>query len=288
MASLISIGQVIDSSIEHYRKHFKELLAIVLWIVVAAIPSIVGKILAPIGDNAEAGAGDWISFSLSLAGSILGVIVGVWVYAAVVLAINSQASGAKTDLKKISKASWKVFWPYLGLTITLAAIFLGIALIVAPGAALLFVSSVREAAAGSTVLAALGTPLFFIGGIISLVLLAKYSIELAFAPFLLLLEGRSITAAVKGSIALVRGRWWSTFFRFVIPKLIYFLLVFVLSLVIFTALELVMRLLSDSSPVSVLLIYTFSLFLSNLLTALLTPLLITNDFYLYKSLRETR
>jgi hypothetical protein len=288
MASLISIGQVIDSSLEHYRKHFRELLAILLWIVVASVPSIVGKILAPIGDNAEAGAGDWISFALSMGGSILSVVVGIWVYAALVLAINNQAEGKKTDLKKISKAGWKVFWPYLGLTIALAAIFVGIALITAPGFALLFISAVRDAAANSSVLAALGAPLFFIGGFISLILLAKYSIQLAFAPFLLLLEGQGIVASIKGSLALVRGRWWGTFFRFVLPKIIYFLLAFVVSLIVFTALEVAMRLLSANSPVLVLLLYTFSLLLSNLLTALLTPLLIGNDFYLYKSLKATR
>lgn len=288
MVSLISVGQVIDLSLEYYRKHFKTILAIVLWMVVASVPVIIGKIITPLGNNAAMGADDWLSLTLSLGGSLLSVVVGIWVYAAVILAMNAQDRTGRTDLKKISQAGWKVFWPYLGLTITLAAIFIGIALITAPGFALLFISSVKTAAANSSVLSAIGTPLFFIGGIISLVLLAKYSIQLAFAPFMLLLEGHGILAAIQNSSALVAGRWWPTLFRFAIPKMIYFLLAFVVSLVVFSALELLMHFLSGGATWVLVIVYAFSLLISNLLTALITPLIIATDFYLYKSLKDTR
>jgi hypothetical protein len=130
--------------------------------------------------------------------------------------------------------------------------------------------------------------LLLIGAALALGLIAKYSIELAFAPFILLLGKQGVVASIKGSIALVKGRWWATCLRFVVPKLVYSLLVFVVSFVIFKALEILIALVSSSSSVGTLVIYTFSLLLSVFFSVIATPLIIATDYYLYDSLRKTR
>ena len=285
MATLISVGQVLDQSLEHCRKHYKELLAITLWMVVASIPSIIGKLLAPTGGDPALTAGDWLSFSFSMVGVLLATIISIWAYAALVLTVAEQASGKKLNLKNIYRQSWKLFLPYVLLTICLTAIIIGIALLAAPGIALLMIGSGTNAPAALT---AIGTPLLLIGAALALGLIAKYSIELAFAPFILLLGKQGVVASIKGSIALVKGRWWATCLRFVVPKLVYSLIVFVVSFVSFKALEILIALVSSSSGIGTLVIYTFSLLLSVFFSVIATPLIIATDYYLYDSLRKTR
>ncbi len=285
MTSLISVGQVLDHSLEHCRRHFKELLAITLWVVVAAIPSVVGKLLAPNGGNETLTGGDWLSFAMSLIGIIVVMIVSIWMYATLVYAVADQAAGRDYNLKQLQRRGWQAFTAYLILTLTLAAIVFGIALITVPGYVLLFLSANNNTPA---FIGAIGTPTFLIGLVITLFLLAKYSVQLAFAPYVLLLERKNISEAIKGSSALVTGRWWSTFWRFAMPKLIYFIVLFVLSFITFTAFELLLALIMNHSGFGTLLIYTLSLFVSVFLSAIITPLIVTTDYYLYDSLRKTR
>ncbi len=285
MASLISVGQVLDHSLEHGRKHFKELLAITLWLVIASIPSIMGKLLAPSGGDATLTGGDWLSFTLSLGGFILVTMISLWLSATLVIAIADQASSRATKLKQIYRQGWKAFWSYVLLTMLLAIIIVGIVLIAVPGYVLLLMGAEDGA---SVTLTAVGTPMFFGGAAIALILLVKYSVQLAFAPYSLLLEKKSPLEAIKHSVLLVRGRWWSTLVRFALPKLVYFLALFVITFIVGNMLRLLIELVSASSNLGALLIYTVSLLVSVFLSAIITPLIIATDYYLYDSLRKTR
>lgn len=286
MASLISVGQVLDLSLEHCRKHYKSLLAITLWMVVAATPSVIGKILSPSGGDASVLNGaDWVTFALSLLGTLLIAIVSVWAYAVLVLTVADQANGKRLNFRQMYKQGWQKFWPYVALTILLALIVVGIALLAAPGFILIFMSSLSDTHAN---LATIGVPLFFIGALAAILLLAKYAVELAFAPYILLLEKQGPIQAIKNSSQLVRGRWWATLARFAIPKLLYFLVFFVVSFVVFKAISLLLAILVTTSAAATLLVYIFSLFLSVFLSAIVTPVIIATDYYLYDSLRKTR
>lgn len=284
MASLITVGQVLDSSFEHCKKHYQELIAITLWMVVASIPSVVGKLIAPGGDDSALSSGDWLSFGLSLFGAILVVVVSVWMYAALILAIADQANNKRTSLSKIYTQAWKQFIPYALLTFLVALIIAAMALIAAPGYILLIASGVTNL---NGTLAVLGAPLFFVGASLALFLIIKYSIELAFAPFNLLLEKQGVVESIKNSLKLVKGRWWAVFARFVLPKLVYLLLILVITMVVFTAIGILMGILVDTSPVVVFLIYAFSLLLRVFLSTIITPLIIATDYFLYDSLRKT-
>ncbi len=285
MASLISVGQVLDHSLEHGRKHFKEILAIILWLVIASIPLIIGILLAPSGGDQTLTGGDWLSFILSLGGSILVIIVSLWLSATLVIAIADQASGRATKLKQIYRQGWKAFWSYVYLLILLTVIIIGSVLIAVPGYVLLLMGAEDGA---SVTLTAVGTPMFFGGAAIALILLVKYSVQLAFAPYSLLLEKKSPLEAIKHSASLVKGRWWSTLVRFALPRLVYFIALFIISSVVGNALRLLIELVSTSSNLGVLIIYTISLLASVFLSALITPLIIASDYYLYDSLRKTR
>lgn len=287
MASLISVGQVFDHSLEHVRRHFKELLALVLWMVAAAIPSIVGKLLAPTGGDINLNAGDWLTLGLSLFGAILTAVVSIWATASLIILVANQVNRQKYQMKQVYAQGWKLFFPYLGLAITLSAIVIGIAALCVPGLILLILVD-STSSATATALGVAGLPLFLAGALAAILLLVKYSIHIAFAPYFLILEGAGIFKSIGLSSDLVKGRWWSTAARYVLPKLVYFLVLFIISFVSFYALEILMALSSTSSSLMTLLFYTLSLFLSILLSVVLTPLIIVTDYYLYTSLKETR
>ena len=285
MASLISIGQVLDHSLEHGRKHYKELLAIVLWMVVASIPTIAGKLVALSENNSALTSGDWLSFSLTLLGVVLVTVVRFWMYATLTLTIADQAAGRRVNLKDTSRQGWKVFWRYVILTLALGLIMLGVTLLAAPGLLMLLIGSSDSA---SSLWSGLGMPLLFIGGLAAMFLIIKLTVELAFAPFLLLLEKRSVKDSITGSLALVRGRWWPTLLRFAIPKIVYFIGFAIVSFIVFKAIALLMAILAANSQIGVLLVYTGALFLSVFLSVIVTPFIVATDYYLYDSLRKTR
>ena len=285
MATLISIGQVLDHSLEHCRKHYKELLAIVLWMVAASVPTVASKLVALTDTDQALTNGDWLSFSLALLGALLAGVVSFWMYATLTSAIADQAANKRINLSQLYHAGWNVFWKYLGLTILIGLIFLGLSLMTLPGLILLLIGA---SPAVSSVFSGLGLPLLFIGGLASLAMVIKLTVQLAFSPFILLLEKRSIIDSITGSMALVRGRWWATLLRFAIPKIIYFLAFFVIGFVVFQAIALLMTVLSTSSQAAVMIIYTLTLFLSVLLSVIVVPFIVATDYYLYDSLQKTR
>src|SRR5690242_5565039 len=113
MSSLLSIGQLIDRSLDHYRHHFKELLAVSLWILVAYVPWIAGKLLAVYGSGTSVptSATDWISFGLQMFGVIATLVAGIWTFIALVLATEEQAKRGQANLSLIGKQSWQLFLP---------------------------------------------------------------------------------------------------------------------------------------------------------------------------------
>lgn len=284
MSSLISLGQVIDKTIAHYKKHFVELLSITAWIVIASVPAAVAKLLQPYVVGTEATPLHVFTIVLNNVGALLVGVVSVWVLLTIIIAIGEQASGATRDLKAQGKKAWKLFFSYVWVSILMALI---VAVILIPpflGIALVLIDNVRGTA---TALSSIGGILLLVGTLISFILLVKYTIQYGFAPYSLVLDNAKGVKALKHSAELVSGRWWSTFFRFVIPKLIYALVVFVLNFVLLAALAIILVI-----TVSDITIYqgvgnaTWML-LSSIVTALSIPLIAVTDFYIYDSLRST-
>ncbi|MFZ2681525.1 MAG: hypothetical protein WAZ14_00260 [Patescibacteria group bacterium] len=285
MASLISIGQILDQSLEHGKKYSKELLAILLWIVIAAIPSIISRLIAPSDATDRLNTGDWISFGLSLSGLIITGVVSVWAYAVFILAVDSQMAKRKTDLKALYQHGWKIFWKYLALTISLVGVVIAAALPAILGVVITILGSTDNAPG---FLAAIGVPLLLIGCPISIFLIMKYVVLFAFAPYLMVLEKKSLTNSFKESAKLVKGRWLAVAMRFIVPKLVFFLVMYLITAVVTMALSLLLGTTATMSGLLTLIVYAFSLLISVFLSIVTTPLIITTDYLLYDSLKKTR
>ncbi len=285
MTKLISLGQLLDTSLELYKKYWREFLGISLWLVAAFIPGLVGSLLVPLGNN-QGGLADWLSFSFSIAGAIIVAVVSAWIIISVILIASTRTKGQTPDLSAISKKSWQLFLPYVMASIIVLGIILGLALLPVPGLALMIFTQTQTQP--SFFLLALGALLFFVGGIAATVFLIKLTIELGFVPYALALDNARGIQTVKQSIALVKGRWWATFFRFVIPKLIYMFVIVLINFIVPAALSLLAVLAAPNSTILTKIIFVVAYLFTVTVSAASTPLIVVTDFVLYDSLRKTR
>ncbi|MFA5946380.1 MAG: hypothetical protein WC802_05785 [Patescibacteria group bacterium] len=287
MASLISLGQVIDKTIFHYKKHFLELVSITAWIVVAAVPAALAKLLAPFaqGTGTETTTPQLLLSLLNDAGAILLGVVSAWALITVIIAVSEEASGAPRDIKARSKKAWKLFFSYLWISILLVLISSVILIPPVAGFALVFIDTLRGT---TTVLSSVGGVLMLFGTLVSFILLVRYTIQYGFAPYSLILDDKRGTKALKHSSDLVTGRWWATFFRFVLPKVLYSLVVIVLNFVLLAALAIFLMIVLGETLTTQGVGNAVWFLLSTAITALMVPLIAVTDYHIYDSLRSSR
>jgi hypothetical protein len=285
MASLISLGQVIDKTLVHYKKHFVELLSITAWMVVASVPAALAKLLQPFTAGTALTPLHLLTIALNDLGAVLLGVVSAWALLTVIIAIQEEASGAAADVKARARRSWKLFLPYVWVSILLALVFAAILLPPVLGFILLAIDFARNT---STMLTTIGFVLFIFGSIVSFILLVKYSIQFGFAPYSLVLDGERGMKALTHSSDLVKGRWWATFFRFVLPKLLYSLVIVVVNVVLFAALAILLVILIGDGQLFEGIGNATWLLLGSAISALTVPLIAVTDYYIYDSLRSAR
>lgn len=285
MASLISLGQIIDKTMAHYKKHFVELLSITAWIVIASVPAAIAKFLQPYTAGTELTPLHIFTIALNDLGALLIGVVSVWALLSMIIAISEQASGTARDQKTQGKKAWKLFFSYIWVSILVALVVAAILVPPIFGFVLILIDGFRGA---STVLSSIGGILLLVGALVSFILLVKYSIQYGFAPYSLVLDQEHGVKALQHSASLVSGRWWDAFFRFVIPKVIYTLVVFVLNFLLLAALAIILLVIFGNSTLYQSLGGATWMIISSVITALYIPLIAVTDFYIYDSLRSTR
>lgn len=285
MASLISLGQIIDKTIAHYKKHFVELFSISAWIAVASVPAAVSKLLDPYVTNTPATPLHIFAIILKDFGGLLIIMVSAWVLLSTILAVSEQAAGGTPNPKTRALRAWKLFFPYAWLFILTLLVIAVILIPPALGVGLILIDGLRGTA---SILSSLGGILILVGTLFSFVFLVKYSIKFGFSPYSLVLENKRGVQALKHSSSLVAGRWWEVFYRFVVPKVLFSLVLFLLNILLLAALAVLLVLLISDLTLYQGLGNAAWLVLSSLVTAVSLPLFAVTDFYIYDSLRNTR
>lgn len=286
MANLISLGRLIDTSFEVYKKYWKEFLGISLWLLIASLPRLVGNLLMPLGAGPAVTFGDWLSFTFSLLGSLILAVVSIWVIISLIQVAEARVHGKVPDFKAISRRSWKLFFHYVFVSILVLGVIIASSLLAAPGIILLIISSSQATA--SSGLTAFGTLLFFAGGLASFILIIKFSLELGLAQYALVVDDKRGVQAIRTSFSLVKGRWWATFVRYVAPKLLYLFVIVILNFLIPAALSLVVVLLAPTSIFLAKCVYVVAYLFTVSLSAVSTPLIVATDYILYDSLRNSK
>lgn len=283
MKPLLSLGTLIDTSFEHYKKHLPSILGTTLWLLAAAIPSAIGIALSQEGNALNATT--WLSFGFNILGGIVGVLASIHISVALIASLREQRQGKITDPRVFLKKAFSLDLSYIWATI-LKSIFIAIIPLVPLIISIIaFVFALRSDS-GMLVnilsVIAFATILLALGGAV------KFSIHYNFVPYATVLDGKRGMESLKTSAALVKGRWWVTFWRIFLPKALYTLIFVVILGVTLWATGLVGIALSQGSFFIAKLFALTNFFISTVINAFLIPILLLNDYYVYENLRETK
>lgn len=283
MKPLLSLGTLIDTSFEHYKKHLPSILGTTLWLLAAAIPSAIGIALSQEGDVVNATT--WLSFGLNILGGIIGVLASIHISVALIASLREQKQGKITDPRVFLKKAFTLDLSYIWATI-LKSIFVAIIpLIPLIISIIAFVFALRS---DSGMLVNILAVIAFAAILLALGGAVKFSIHYNFVPYATVLDGKRGMESLRTSAALVKGRWWVTFWRIFLPKALYTLIFVVILAASLWATGLVGIALSQGSFFIAKLFALTNFFISTVINAFLIPILLLNDYYVYENLRETK
>jgi len=283
MKSLLSLGALIDTSFEHYKKHLPSILGTTFWLLAAAIPSAIGIALSQDGNAVNATT--WMSFALNALGGIFTVLASIHISVALLASLREQKQGKITDPRVFLKKAFSLDLSYIWATI-LKSIFVAIIplipLLISISAFVFALRSESGMLVNVLAIVAFITILLALGGAL------KFSLHYNFVPYATVLDGKRGMESLRTSAALVKGRWWPIFWRVFLPKALYTLIFVVILGVTLWVTSIVGIALSQGSFFLAKLFALTNFFLSTLINAFLIPALLLNDYYVYENLRETK
>ncbi|MFA6017933.1 MAG: hypothetical protein WCT28_01070 [Patescibacteria group bacterium] len=288
MAKLITLGSLIDKTVDHYHHNFKELVGITLWLIVGAAPFLFSGYIAPMGVDEATPMNELIAYlGINTVGFITTTIASFWIAACLILTIDARAKGNVPNHVALGKQSWRHIPELMALSIgiALAAGAATIALIV-PSFLIMFLNG-AEGALGVAI-GVIGVLLLFTGIIAAIYAVIRYGVELTFAQFFLVLGQKNIWGAIKESHAAVQGSWWNIAIRLFVPNAIISLIVIAGTMTINIATTVLVSFAAASlSSLAIKLIaigLTLSIFIVN---ALIMPLYSLAIYYLYDSIKRS-
>ncbi len=278
MATLISVGQVVDQSVHHYRQNFKKLMNISLYLFAGAPFFIAATILYSNTSLSRL----FLSAICTLIGMIISAGASIWTFNALILTVNSQTQNKKAKTDNLNRLAWKKFLPSLGVSIIIALILIGLAILcLLPGTIIFLVSTALHS--NSMIIFLAGILFVLFGGLVATCLVAWLGITTIFAPYALILENLGVIKSLKRAHQLVLHRWWLVLIRIIIPNL-------VIGIILFLAPKIthfILSLLVVGSPSLLMPLFIVNDLINIGLTTLTIPFLVIADYYVFQSLVDT-
>lgn len=270
------------------------MMRVTTWLFLSSLIFIIGVIMAPVGDTsflAEQGlltTVQTIGMLLADIGSnLVTLVITLWIFICLMLIIDAGQSTKKTDVKLIQKMAWKKFWPFAGVAGLRSIIQFSPILALVPGIILILINIFSG---GSLVLGGFSILITFAGLIVGLVFAILFLVQFSFPGFENVIGGKGIIASIKGSRELVKGRFWATLVRLIIPKLLYAGVIAGIQFVFF-----VLGLLAVSSLPTLIDtdgFFRISAIVQQIftvgLTVLTAPIFLITDYLVYDSLRKNK
>ncbi|MFA6131300.1 MAG: hypothetical protein WC730_03525 [Patescibacteria group bacterium] len=293
MSPLISIGQIIDHSLDAYVKHFSAYLKVTVWYFAVFILSAIGTLLGPAG-NAEFLTEQGLLSGLQITGmvisqatSTIGIfVISIWIYITLLQIVKKTIKGEPVNEKMVGANTWKLFLPYALVAILLGLIMGSPLLLLIPGIGMLVFNSILATSAWLGATGILMTLLGILGGIVLLII---FTVWFAFPGFLLILDGVPAMKTFRASKELVKNRFWPVFMRLMIPKMLFAIIVVAVQIGFYLLEVFFMVNLASLGE-------SFLYHLSTIVTAglnfgimaLSLPLFVVADYLIYDSLKTNR
>lgn len=290
--NLISVGQIIDHSWEFYTKHFKVLMSVALWYFLIALLLMIGAILSPANNGLLMQGGSFtvleaLGLSITVLASLIATpLVGIWISMTLMQVVDAERKDKTVNQKAVYKQTWSKMVSYIlmgflrGLAIFLPLLF------ILPGLTMLIVNILAD---GGMILGALGLILTFLGTVSAIAGCFYLAMNLSFSGFELMLNGQRVVHSLKSSMELVKGRFWQTAIRLILPKLVYSIPIAVFQIGAIALLNIGLASLSTINDDVIFKIADISGSLITMgITALAAPIILISDYLVYESLRKTK
>ena len=287
---LITIGELIDRSWEHYHAEFASLMAVSGWILVIAAFNVATLALYPSASrlmtaNATLTGPEAAGVAMyAFSNWILGPLLGLAIFVGLIRLVRGQLSGKKTSMRAIVAETRKYFLPTLAVTAMIFGVLIATVLIgFLPSAAISLLATYTKLG----FLTVIATIALIVGLFVSLVLGVRWSVHYYFAPFALLVDDVRGKASMTAARKLVEGRFWGVLIRLAIPKIVFVLV----GVLLMALLQFIYSVVSNafsglSLDVQLRIGTVFGSVLSTVVAALLNPLIISSDLMLYQSLKR--
>lgn len=291
MDTLISIGQILDKTIDHYVKHFKVIIRISLWLLITSVLLIIAGFLLPAQPDPSMFLSSLLPIHivgyalLIITTAIIAPVVSIWILLNIIIVTDQLVQNKPVDLKASGKTAWKMFFPFAWVSFLRLLVSLIAFGAVVPGIVLIIANIYFD---GGVWLGAISILITFLGSIAGIILLLIISTMLSFVGYILLLENKRGTSALRTSKELVKGRFWNVLVRLLVPRIIFTSAIIIVQFfLILISTPLFGLAATDISVVSHI-ADIFNNASGGLISALSIPLLVIADYYLYDSLRKTR
>lgn len=289
MPQMITIGQIIDKTLHLYQKHFTGYAQIGAALFFSVPLVIAASIAFPLIHDPLTAA--IVSGSLTFVNFFVALFAGYFVNNGFIFATMAYDEEKKEDLPAFRNAARSRLLAAFLQGLVLFLMLLGAACLLLPGIVLFVATSFMDNA--GVALPALGMFLLFAGGVTGVGLLAWFSVIFPFAPLALIVQKMKVVESVKAAFALVRGRWWSTMIRVLIPKLTFgAILVFVQIVIVFLFFVLSAALAPATEVIgettAAILVASLQQIAVTAIAAITTPVFVIADFYVFSDLVATR
>ncbi|MBI4598840.1 hypothetical protein HY734_01435 [Candidatus Uhrbacteria bacterium] len=290
MSSILSVGQLIDRSWEHTRNHLRDLLKVSAWFLVPTALAVVSALLYPSASTLASGKDltpfESLAVFLWLANAAIvipAVVLGIFID--LMKLIQAQERGTPIRMPALLQDVRRLFWPALLVNILVLGLLVASWLLTLPGAGLAGLGSLWN----NEALAAMGGLLLMAGMVTGIVLGIWWLIVYGYAPLALVLENQRGRGALRRSRELIAGRFWAVVARMAIPKIIYLLIGIVAEVFVNQLGEIAIESIGGVHPdVQVRLTMIFTTLVVVVGAAILNPLMLTSDYLLYQSLKDSR
>ena len=282
--ALQSLGALIDSSWEQYRKEFPTLIRLSAWLLVVAAINIVAigfypvdayRVVRPLTGLEMFGLALFVFNNV-----VIGIIMVVWTTNMLIAGVDKMTGGAAANMKEIANRGWNTFIPQL-----VAFVYTWVAITISVLIPLLLIKLFTETLAPSLPVLMSLTILL----ILMLLLIPSIAVVfmLAFVPFAVVVDDKRGFDALKTSWLAVKANFWQVFIRLAVPKILYFGILFLAQYFIINVVQLVLLGTTDEGSGTYTRLSTYFQAASYLaLVVFVNPLSIITDYHIWKSIKQ--
>lgn len=274
---MITIGTIIDKSVEHYIRHYRSFAPLVGILILASLPVSLAK--SAVFENGS------ISAVILLIGTIISFGIDTAVIPAIIANLQASANNKSLSTKEALAIGKKRFLATLGVH---AIIIIGFIVCYIP-----FILGITGTISASFLtevpswVSSISIFLLIVGGLFALAYTIWARTVFGFSYFFVALEKEGSMTACKSAVRMVKNRFWAILLRMIVSSLVIGLVFFIIAAAVIFVLFLFGIIISSIAPSLTNIYTTLATMIRGCIPYLALPLFLLIQYYLYEDLRHS-